>query len=450
MTTQAQTRPNILYVFGDQWRAQAFGYAGDPNVRTPRIDAFAAQSISFPNAVAGCPVCCPYRASLLTGQYPLSHGVIVNDQSIRGNPVSIADALNAEGYDTAYIGKWHVGGRGRSRFVRPEHRLGFGFWRGCECTHDYNDSIYYADDETPLKWDGYDAEAQTTEAQRWMADHDRTRPFAMFLSWGPPHAPYQTAPQRFRDLYDPAGLTLRENVPPEAQEQARIDLAGYYAHCTALDECFGSLIDFLDEAGLSDNTLVVFASDHGDMLGSRGMWKKQNPYDESVRVPFLMRWPDGLGPGARELSANIDAPDIMPTLLGLCGADIPDTVEGHDFAGYVRGDAPDDKGPALLACYRPFHQWRYDNGGRDYRGLHDEGYTYLRTHDGPWLLFDNQADPCQQRNLVADASAAELVEEMDRILDTRLAALNDAFETGDALAARYGVRMEDGDVAIEK
>ena len=215
------TCPNLLFVFADQWRARAFGYAGDPSVRTPNIDRFAAQSVNCVNAVSGCPVCSPYRASLMTGQYPHTHGMIVNDQAIRSDAVPFAAALANAGYDTGYIGKWHIGGRGRSARIPPEERLGFQYWRGYECTHDYNDSFYDDTAGTRHRWEGYDAFAQTDAGCEYLRDHGGERPFALFLSWGPPHNPYGTAPQEYRDLYPPDAVRLPPNVPEDRADEAR-------------------------------------------------------------------------------------------------------------------------------------------------------------------------------------------------------------------------------------
>jgi arylsulfatase A-like enzyme len=443
-------RPNLLFVFGDQWRAQACGYAGNPAVRTPHLDAFSAESLDLCNAVSGWPVCSPYRASLLTGQYPLRHGMIVNDQSIRGDPVSFAQALDAAGYHTGYIGKWHIDGQGRRAWVPPERRLGFRWWRGYECNHDYHESWYYADGPEPRRWDGYDAAAQTETACAYLAEH-RDEPFALFLSWGPPHNPYQTAPEAFRRLYDdPGSVPLRPNVPPAVAAQAREDLAGYYAHCSALDACFGRLLAALEEHGLAGNTVVVFTSDHGDMLGSHGLWRKQWPYEESIRVPFLLRWPAGLGGQGRRLEVPLNSLDVMPSLLGLLGVEIPATVQGADLSAVLRGEAAAaPEAAALLACFRPFHEITYASGAQDYRGVRTARYTYVRGHAGPWLLFDNRQDPYQLENLAASAAHRGLVAELDALLQRRLAAVDDAFEPGEALLQAYGVPLdEDGDVAI--
>ncbi len=446
-------RPNVLYVFGDQWRAQAFGYAGDPNVHTPGIDAFAHESVNFTQAVSGCPVCTPYRGSLMTGQYPNRHGLVANDLCLRERASGpfLAECFAEAGYQTAYIGKWHIDGHGRSKVIPPDRRLGFQFWRTYECTHQYNESFYYQDDDPePKPWQGYDAHAQTRAACRYLREEVGDKPFFMMLSWGPPHNPFHTAPENYRLLYSPEALILRDNVPPEHEGEARRDLAGYYAHCTALDDAFGQLMATLDETGLADNTIVVFTSDHGDMLGSQGQGRKQRPYEESIRVPLLIR--DPRHPDPRTDDAPFDAPDMMPTLLGLCGLPIPDSVQGLDFSGGILTGRPATCEDALLALYTPFHEWRWDNGGREYRGLRTRRYTYVRTllDGGPWLLYDNQEDPFQLRNLVHDPAHADLLRRLDARLDERLEAIQDPFLTADEIYDRYQIRRnEKGDLYVE-
>ena len=230
---------------------------------------------------------------------------------------------------------------------------------------DYNQSAYYDNDDPSMRfWDGYDVFAQTAEAQAYVESQSGETPFMLVLSWGPPHNPYQTAPQEYRDLYDPSSIELRPNVPPEMAEDARKWLAGYYAHCSAIDKSVGDIMRTLDKRGISDDTVLVFASDHGDMLGSQGWTRKQKPWDESIRVPFLLRYPGKYGREARETKAFLNAHDIMPTLLGVCDLPIPDSVEGRDFSGALDGETIEsacrvDTGSygALLACFHPFGEW---------------------------------------------------------------------------------------------
>jgi len=435
--------PNIVLLLADQWRAQALGSAGDPNVQTPHLDRLARESVQFANAVSGVPVCCPYRATLLTGQRALTHGVFMNDVTLAPNAVTMAKVFRSAGYDTAYIGKWHVDGHGRSSFIPPERRQGFEYWKVLECTHDYTNSAYYADAPKKLKWQGYDALAQTHDAQQYLRNRTNgAKPFLLCLAWGPPHDPYQTAPPEYRALYRPEALKLRPNVPATNETAARRMLAGYYAHCTALDDCVGEIRRTLREMGLEDNTLFVFTSDHGDLLGSHGQRNKQQPWDESIRVPFFLRWPAGLGTNAARIEVPITGEDIMPTLLGLCHFRIPLTVEGLDFSRYIRGGKNPGDGAALISCVAPFGQWTRKLGGREYRGLRTTRYTYVRDLSGPWLLFDNETDPYQMDNLVGRPEQAVLQAELEARLKRKLRKTGDRFLPGADYIKKRGYKLD--------
>ena len=424
-------KPNILYVIADQWRAQAFGFAGDPNVKTPHLDALHAQSVDLKNAVSGMSVCCPARASMITGQRPLTHGVFYNDKPLDPEAVTLAKVLKNAGYDTGYIGKWHLNGGDREGFIPRERRQGFEYWKALECSHEYNSSAYYADGPEKLKWKGYDAQAQTEDAQQYLKDHSKTgKPFFLFLAWGPPHSPYETAPAQYKAMYQADKIQLRPNVAPQGVQKAKESAAGYYAHCTALDDCVGNLLQTLHETGLEQNTIVVFTSDHGDLLGSHSAYAKQQAYDESIRVPLLVRWLSGFGSAGRSLDAPFNSEDFMPTLLGLCGLAIPKSVEGIDYSGYLKGGANPSDGATLITCVIPFGQWGTKQGGQEYRGIRTTRYTYARNLKGPWYLFDNQADPFQQNNLVGKPEFAKLQAEMEATLSRKLKASGDEFLPG--------------------
>jgi len=423
-------RPNLVFIFADQWRAQAVGYAQNTQVRTPNLDKLAAESVNFCNAVSGCPVCSPYRASLMTGRYPLTHGVFLNDVPLNNDAVSIAQAYNKAGYETGYIGKWHLDGRDRSAFIPKERRQGFKFWKAFGCTHNYNKSFYYADANIKLKWDGYDAIAQTHEAQRYIREHATGKPFSLFLSWGPPHAPYHTAPEKYRKQFSEVQIKLRPNVPKKFEAQARKVLAGYYAHIAALDDCIAEILQTLKEAGLEKDTILVFTSDHGDMLYSQGGQKKQQPWDESILVPFLLRYPAKLGSKGKTTNIPINTPDIMPTLLGLSGIEIPDTVEGNDFSGFLTKTEKPKDDTVLISCPSPFGQWTRARGGREYRGIRTSQYTYVRDLNGPWLLYDNKKDPYQLNNLCGRSEHGELQKKLEGILSQKLKRTHDEFLPG--------------------
>lgn len=444
--SELSTKPNVVFVFADQWRAQSTGYNGDPNVHTPHLDALAGESINLENAISSCPVCSPYRGSLITGRYPLSHGVFMNDVHLSADAVSIAEAFADGGYDTAYIGKWHLDGRGRSAFIPREARQGFDFWKVLECTHDYNNSHYYGDTPERLTWEGYDAIAQTREAERYIREHDADKPFFLVLSWGPPHNPFHTAPERYEAIYrtmlEEGRLELRPNVPDAVREQALDELSGYCAHITALDDCIGDLVKTLADTGLDENTVLVFTSDHGEMLGSHAMWRKQKPWDESMRVPFLLRYPERFGRAPRKCSKFIDAPDIMPTLLSLCDVSIPDTVEGKDLTSYLEGAPPPEDDCGLVACYAPFGEFARTGDGKEYRGVRTARYTYARDLEGPWLLYDNERDPYQLTNLCRVDEYARVQDRLERLLKRKLEEMDDAFLPGSAYIEQWGYPLD--------
>ncbi|MFW6154169.1 MAG: sulfatase [Planctomycetota bacterium] len=447
------SKPNIVFVFADQMRAQATGYAGDPNVKTPHLDALAAESVNFTTAVSNCPICTPYRACLMTGQYPLTHGLFMNDLCLGDTGQSLGQVLKRAGYATAWIGKWHLDGHGRTAYIPPERRQGFDHWQVLECTHAYNRSQYYdGDDPTPRFWEGYDTYAQTDAALDTIAGRDTARPFALFLSFGTPHDPYPTAPEDLKALYPPDSIELRPNVRPHREAQAREQLQGYYAHITAIDQSVGRLDKALRDAGLRDDTIFVVTSDHGDMIESqwdlagrqRGA-RKQQPYDESILVPQLLRYPARFGDDPREVTAPFATPDLMPTLLSLAGVATPDTAEGIDVADHLDGGPAPDRTGVLIANYHPFADWRTERGGRAYRGVRTGRYTFVRDRNGPWMLFDNHEDPYQLTNLVNKAAAADVQQRLDAELTRILAEQGDTFEPPETLRRRWGYTLDDAE-----
>ena len=440
-------RPNILFVLADQWRAQATGYSGDPNLqgKTPNLDKLAGQSINLSNAVSACPVCTPYRASLLTGQYPLTHGLFLNDAPLSNEALTIAEVCKKAGYDTGYVGKWHINADGRSSYIPAHRRQGFDYWKVLECTHNYNNSPYYeANNPQKLYWKGYDAIDQTRDVTQYLKTHAKNdKPFLIMLSWGPPHAPYQTAPDKYRKLFKPQDIQLRPNVPPAKANTAKKDLAGYYAHIAALDDCIAEIVDAIDKAGIKDNTILVFTSDHGDMLNSHGQQKKQRPWDESVRVPFLIRYPKKLGTKGKTIDMPFGTPDIMPTLLSMCDINIPKGVEGDDYSPVLAGKVPPPDNAALIECASPFGQWLRTNGGKEFRGIRTKRYTYVRDLNGPWLLYDNQNDPYQQNNLVNSPQTESLQKNLDNKLTEKLKEHGDQFKHGTEYIKKWGYKVND-------
>ncbi|TDB67898.1 sulfatase family protein [Arundinibacter roseus] len=426
-------KPNIVYVLVDQWRSQAMGFLGDKNAHTPTLDRLRKESMHVRNAVSGMPVCSPHRASLLTGQYPLTHGVFMNDVLLGIDRITLPKVFNQNGYTTGYIGKWHLDGHGRNSYIPPTRQQGFGYWKALECTHDYNNSAYYAgDSDVKLKWPGYDVIAQTDDAITYIKDQaTKEKPFVLFISMGAPHDPYQTAPEKYKKMFENKPMILNPNIPEANREKATRDLRGYYAHMAAIDESVDKLWQTLKDTGIEENTILVFTSDHGDLLGAHGFWNKQQPYEESIRVPFLLHYPKLFGKNTQWKSdVLLNTPDIMPTLLGMCKLPIPASVEGIDYSDVLREFKKNTVEYTLISCVQPFGQWARKMGGKEYRGVVSKRYTYARDLKGPWVLFDNQEDPYQLNNLVGKPEFAKLQATMEKALVRELKKRKDAFKPG--------------------
>jgi arylsulfatase A-like enzyme len=362
--------------------------------------------------------------------------------------VTLAHALASAGYDTAYIGKWHLNGPDRPAWVPPgSARQGFDFWAAANFDHNYDHSIYFAaDSPEPVMWPGYDAESQTSLAIDYMRRHGRDKPFGLVLSWGPPHHPYRTVPRKYLDLYDPEALPARPNCP----ELPRKDLWGYYAQITFLDDQIARLVAALEELELAEETILVFTSDHGDMHGSQGAYKKQWPWDESIKVPFVMRYRPRI-PAGSGFAFPFSAIDIMPTLLGMAGLPIPRTVEGIDASPFVTGERDDPPEAVLLMNPCPFSIGdprgpdqvpAFDGMRMEYRGVRTSRHTYVRTIDRPWLLYDNLDDPFQMRNLIADRRYSTLAGELEGEMQALMSRVGDEFLPKEAYYRKFGIELD--------
>lgn len=440
-------KPNIIFVFADQLRASSLGFMNQENVYTPNFDQFSREASYFKTSISPCPVCTPYRGTLLTGRMPTSTGLVMNDIALSTNEVSIAHVCKDAGYDTAYIGKWHLNGANRKAWIPPgPKRQGFDYWAVANFEHNYDHSIYFEDTDEPKVWEGYDAEAQTTRVLEYLRTRDRSKPLCLFLSWGPPHHPYRTVPQKYLDMYDPEKIVPR----PNCQDVPRRDLQGYYAQITFLDEQFGRLVKGLEESGLIENTILAFSSDHGDMHGSHGVFKKQWPWDESIRVPFLLQYPKAIKPGT-VFRFPISGVDVMPTLLGLAGIEIPDTVEGIDLSPFIRRERKDAPKSVLfmnpcsyeIGDPRGSDQYPTYHGKRmEYRGVRTDRYTYVRTIEGPWILYDNFNDPYQLKNIINQPEKKEIQEELDRMMIEHMNKIDDKLISNEEMHRKFNIEVD--------
>ncbi|MHA7831758.1 MAG: sulfatase family protein [Flagellimonas sp.] len=450
--------PNIVVVLADQLRSFELSCYGGVNIQTPNFDRLAKEGLMLTNAYSTYPICTPFRGMLLTGRYPLNSGISNNDHPLNPNLPSFAKAVKAQGYHTAYIGKWHLDGKGRTSYIPPERRLGFEHWQALECTHEYFKSLYFDNDaKEPEYWEGFDAQAQTASAIEYIQNRNTESPFFMTLSWGPPHDPY-IAPENYRNRVKPEDLILRENIAEhtivdELQNNPRFTIpdeyieshhklrkyakeeqlirnryAGYLAAILALDDYLGDLIETLEEEKILDNTIIVFTSDHGDHLGSHQFYGKNTPFLESTSIPFLMRYPKEINSGT--VSDVLLSPiDIFPTVFGL--ADLEHAkVDGTDLSPIIKNEKEDLREAILLMNLTHFNNTSLINGLDTYRGVQTKRYTYARYEDkSPWLLFDNLIDPLQLNNLAEKAGYKDVILQLDGKLDILLEEAGDGENT---------------------
>lgn len=411
---QPTSRPNVIWLFSDQHRAQAIAANGDPNVSTPNIDRYMSDGVTFGNAVSNFPLCCPFRGSLLTGRYP-HHCVPGHEYSLPDNQPTIAQPFKASGYHTAWFGKWHLSGwkerNGRAAYhIVPEHlRGGFDTWVGYENNNSQWDSWVHGGsgrEAFHYRLPGYETDELTNlfikHLRERSADPER-KPFFAVLSVQPPHDPY-VAPEEFMHRYRPAKLEMRPNVPasPAVQSVARRELAGYYAMIDNWDHNIGRIQRVLDETGLAFDTHIVHFSDHGDMHGSHGMFRKTNPFEESIRIPFTIagEQPRYLGRANGINDVLLNTVDIAPTTLGLCGIKTPSWMEGTDLSSfrYTNRERPSKPDSAYLQNVVPTGHANSIN--KPYRGIvTQDGWKYVCFPGISWMLFNLNEDPYEQINL---------------------------------------------------
>lgn len=408
LSTAPSPRPNLVFVFSDQQSFDMLGCYGNHDIKTPNLDAFAAQAIRFTQCISSQPLCTPFRGMLLTGQHPLRCGALKNDlRIVPGNGHYFGEVLRDAGYQLGYFGKWHLYGGERDRPIPPgPFRYGFDHeFLSNNCTLRYDArSAYYWDAQGQRQLYGdWEPTAQARQAIGFVKAH-AAEPFALFLSWHAPHnwgqahAGYD-APAELLNLYDPSKLTLRPNVADTPRHRQMYQ--GHMAMCTSLDTEFGELMRELKNLGLSDNTLVVYTSDHGDALMSHG-WpgNKGVPEIESIHVPLLIRWPARLQPRVSELLFG--TLDFMPTLLDMLGLAPPATCQGRNLANAIRSG--DDQAVDSVPLFYFAGNWR---------GIYTRQYTYAFDLPGGELdtyaknvgwkryacLYDHAADPRELSNL---------------------------------------------------
>jgi len=406
--------PDILWIVTTQWRAQACGYAGDPNAKTPRLDALAAHSIDFTQAVTPHPFGPFARAALLTGIRSPENGIREYYDSLPEGVRTLAHNLGEHGYSTAFFGKWHLAKRDPSEalvgeahakiIVPPESRGGFELWEGFESGFLLNDPWLHGTRlDQPERFEGYQSSVLCERASDWIRS-SHPRPWFCVVSLEAPHPPYD-APAPGAVRRDPREIVLPGNVPRggDAEARARRELAGYYAHIEATDRAVGTLID-----AAPSSAAIVFTSVHGDMHGAHGLFRKGWPYEESLRVPLLVRLPSGeiarKGIKTRQAATLVDLPDWTSAWAGIAD---PYTAECAQSAlsPDVQWISMPSAVPVPLQCDRPW------------RGLRTPRRKLILNEDGtPWLFFDLESDPLEMNNLISDRARAEEMQELSRLI----------------------------------
>lgn len=433
------------------------------------MDRFAEEAFSTDQAVSGCPLCSPYRSELLTGRRAVHTGVFGNcmtgyDMCLSPEELCISQVLKESGYRTGYIGKWHLdspelnsgsqplsGAEGWDAYTPPgKKRHGFEYWHAYNAWNDHLHMHYWEEDSEKIFTNLWSPVHETDKALEFMESRKK-EPFALFLSWNPPHPPFEKIPEKYYDLYRDLEPDYSPNVEgdrfdnqtgePGVKSRKELDEAirCYYAAVTGLDEQFGRIITWLKENELYDQTIVLLTADHGEHLGAHGYVGKHTWYEESINVPFMLSYPEKIPVGRNDIS--METVDIFPTLLGLMDIKIPPSVEGRCLADWlICGKRPENEAvyssayisrDIFLEAYREKGLDPKRSGWRcirtpEYKYTIEKGYL---PEDVPrYLLFNRKADPYEINPLISNSPwEHSLMAQMHRRLIKHLE------ETGDLI-----------------
>ncbi len=459
-TSKEMPKPNILFLMTDQHRADCLGCDGNGAIRTPNFDRIAREGVRFEHAYSTTPTCTPARSAILTGLSPWHHGMLAYGRVAERYPFELPRAMADAGYYTFAIGKLHYhpqrnyhgfhdalideSGRVESPGFVSDYRKWFK-----ENAPDLNP------DATDIGWNsylsGHYALPEELHPTRWTGDravefvrtYERQEPFFLKVSFARPHSPYD-APKRFWDMYrgeDMPGPSVGDWAGKYAPvddakdlnlwhgdlgiEQARRSRHGYYGNVTFIDEQVGRILKALEDRGMLENTLILFTSDHGDMLGDHHLWRKSYAYEGSARVSMLVRWPQNLAPNARRgsvLPQPVELRDLLPTFLDAAGAAIPDGLDGDSMLRLVRGDTSGWREWIDLehgTCYAKENTWN---------GLTDGRWKYVyHAFDGHEQLFDLKTDPGELQDLAGDPSCSHALKGWRERMAKHLSERGEAF-----------------------
>jgi len=458
--------PNIVFIFPDQYRSAAMGFMEQDPVITPNIDRLASQGLVFTDATSTMPVCSPYRAMLMTGNYYTVNNVPLNCLSanpgnfLRSDDHTILDALVDADYYVGYIGKWHLeepfepyvssgnnGGPGKDNWEEwtpPERRHGVQFWYAYNTFDNHFKPHYWTNNSTRenrLEIEEWSPVHETSVAIDFIKNNgnsarDPKKPFALFISYNPPHTGYSYVPERYREHYQDLTfeeLSTRLNIEPGSpgEKHAMRVLADYFACVTGVDEQVGRIMNCLEEEGIRENTILVFTSDHGNCLGSHNQVTKNVFWEEAFNVPLIISWPGKIKTGKTDLLFS--PVDFFPTLASFAGLETGQ-VQGSDLSErilYGTGYKPDGALYAFRTLSKedtmagPFSPEAWGE-----RGLRTKEYMLvvnkMPDRQTEYFLSDLKNDPYQLNNIALQNR--QMVETMlENQLNPKLKSIGDSW-----------------------
>jgi len=438
----ADTRPNILFIMSDDHAAHAISCYGSRINHTPHIDRIAAEGVRFTNCFCTNSICTPSRATILTGTYSHINGARTLNDRLDGRQVTFPKLLRAAGYQTAVIGKWHLGHGG------IHDPTGFDYWNVLPGQGAYHDPEMIELGQRKV-FPGYATDVITDLSLDWLRRRDLGRPFCLLVHHKAPHRPWITD-EKHAHLYEEVELPEPETFHDDYQHRARAAAAARmrvdqdlnerdlkalpppglsplelkrwkyqryikdYLRCVAsIDDNVGRLLEYLDAAGLTEHTIVIYTSDQGFFLGDHGWFDKRFFYEESLRMPFLIRYPREIAPGGTDDHIILNT-DFAPTFLDYAGLPAPAVMQGRSFRPILRGETPPDWRAAMY--YRYFMHLAHHNVYAHY-GIRTHRYKliyyYEHEPDPPeWELFDLETDPYELNNVYHHPDYREVVPEL--------------------------------------
>ena len=429
--SEDRERPNLLFIMADDHAAHALGCYGSRINATPNLDRIAREGMRFENCFCTNSICAPSRAVILTGKYSHLNGVLDNRKPFDGSQVTFPKLLQEAGYHTAMIGKWHL----------QSPPTGFDYWNVLPGQGRYhNPEMIEMGEKKELQ--GYVTDMITDLSLKFIRNRPKGKPFCLLYQHKAPHMPWEpdekhatmydetvfAEPVTFNDDYESRASAVREqelsvehhlnnwmkwDVPANLSGQARKDwlyqqyMKVYLASVASIDDNVGRVLDYLDEAGLADNTIVVYTSDQGFFLGDHGLFDKRFMYEEALRMPLLIQYPREIEAGAVNTDMVLNL-DFAPTFLDFAGISMPSEMQGRCLRPILAGETPPDWRTSMY--YRYYEEWLV----KPHYGVRTERYKLIHFQDGvdEWELFDLRDDPRELKNVYHEPGRAEVVESL--------------------------------------